>query len=100
MLRPVYGGGKRLDTLRNMIDQGIERRSVAVTEMPDELRHDVRLLGKLLGQVLAEQGGEDLLADVEGVERANTLLAGLPERTFVIRDQELLHPEAVLRVRR
>ncbi|MEV4175192.1 phosphoenolpyruvate carboxylase [Nonomuraea sp. NPDC049709] len=53
-----------------MIDQGLERRSVAVTEMPDELRHDVRLLGKLLGQVLAEQGGEDLLADVERLRKA------------------------------
>ncbi|MEV0379973.1 phosphoenolpyruvate carboxylase [Nonomuraea sp. NPDC050643] len=53
-----------------MIDQGLERRSSAVTEMPDELRHDVRLLGKLLGQVLAEQGGEDLLADVERLRKA------------------------------
>ncbi|MCK2221260.1 phosphoenolpyruvate carboxylase [Actinomadura sp. ATCC 31491] len=53
-----------------MIDQGLERRSAAVTEMPDELRHDVRLLGKLLGQVLAEQGGEDLLADVERLRKA------------------------------
>ncbi|WP_188191173.1 phosphoenolpyruvate carboxylase [Nonomuraea sp. SYSU D8015] len=53
-----------------MIDQGLEHRSAAVTEMPDELRHDVRLLGKLLGQVLAEQGGEDLLADVERLRKA------------------------------
>ncbi|MEV0196909.1 phosphoenolpyruvate carboxylase [Nonomuraea sp. NPDC050691] len=53
-----------------MIDQGIQRRSAAVTEMPDELRHDVRLLGKLLGQVIAEQGGEDLLADVERLRKA------------------------------
>lgn len=53
-----------------MIDQGLERRSAAVTEMPDELRHDVRMLGKLLGQVIAEQGGEDLLADVERLRKA------------------------------
>ncbi|TMR13494.1 phosphoenolpyruvate carboxylase [Nonomuraea turkmeniaca] len=53
-----------------MIDQGLEHRSAAVTEMPDELRHDVRMLGKLLGQVLAEQGGEDLLADVERLRKA------------------------------
>jgi phosphoenolpyruvate carboxylase len=53
-----------------MIDQGIERRSAAVTEMPDELRHDVRLLGNLLGQVIAEQGGPDLLADVERLRKA------------------------------
>ncbi|NUP67830.1 MAG: phosphoenolpyruvate carboxylase [Nonomuraea sp.] len=53
-----------------MIDQGLERRSAAVTEMPDELRHDVRMLGKLLGDVIAEQGGEDLLADVERLRKA------------------------------
>ncbi|MGN9783569.1 phosphoenolpyruvate carboxylase [Nonomuraea sp. ZG12] len=53
-----------------MTDQGFEHRSAAVTEMPDELRRDVRLLGKLLGQVIAEQGGEDLLADVERLRKA------------------------------
>ncbi|GGT15610.1 phosphoenolpyruvate carboxylase [Nonomuraea spiralis] len=41
-----------------------------MTEMPDELRHDVRMLGKLLGEVIAEQGGEDLLADVERLRKA------------------------------
>ena len=39
-------------------------RSGAVSEMPDALRHDVRLLGELLG-VIAESGGAELLADVE-----------------------------------
>lgn len=38
--------------------------------MPDELRADVRLLGELLGQVIAEQGGPDLLADVESLRKA------------------------------
>ncbi|MFF4772991.1 phosphoenolpyruvate carboxylase [Microtetraspora fusca] len=46
-----------------------ERQS-AVTEMPDELRADVRLLGGLLGQVIAEHGGPDLLADVERLRKA------------------------------
>ncbi|NUR82808.1 MAG: phosphoenolpyruvate carboxylase, partial [Nonomuraea sp.] len=53
-----------------MIDQGVQGRSEAVTEMPDELRHDVRLLGKLLGQVIAEQGGDDLLDDVERLRKS------------------------------
>jgi len=53
-----------------MMDQGSEHRSAAVTEMPDELRRDVRLLGSLLGRVIAEQGGEDLLADVERLRKA------------------------------
>ena len=42
-------------------------------ERPDEfeaLRHDVRLLGGLLGQVVAETGGEDLYDDVERLRQA------------------------------
>jgi phosphoenolpyruvate carboxylase len=38
--------------------------------MPELLRRDVRLLGELLGQVLREYGGPDLLADVEALRRA------------------------------
>ncbi|MEV5407920.1 phosphoenolpyruvate carboxylase [Thermopolyspora sp. NPDC052614] len=45
-------------------------RQSAVAEMPDELRADVRLLGELLGQVLAESGGPDLLDDVERLRKA------------------------------
>ncbi|MDQ1465264.1 MAG: phosphoenolpyruvate carboxylase, partial [Actinomycetota bacterium] len=39
-------------------------------EMPEPLRRDVRLLGELLGQVLREYGGDELLADVEQLRRA------------------------------
>jgi FtsP/CotA-like multicopper oxidase with cupredoxin domain len=39
-------------------------------------------------------GGASGALIVEGLERANRQLAGLGERVFVIRDQELLHPEA------
>ncbi|MBB6170048.1 phosphoenolpyruvate carboxylase [Nocardiopsis mwathae] len=45
-------------------------RDSARQEMPDQLRGDVRLLGEMLGTVLAESGGEDLLADVERLRRA------------------------------
>ncbi|GAA2240191.1 phosphoenolpyruvate carboxylase [Rarobacter faecitabidus] len=41
------------------------RRSYARHEVPEPLREDVRLLGRLLGTVLEESGGPDLLADVE-----------------------------------
>jgi len=41
------------------------RRGLARHDVPDALRNDVRLLGGLLGTVLREAGGEDLLADVE-----------------------------------
>ncbi|HET7518010.1 MAG TPA: phosphoenolpyruvate carboxylase, partial [Actinomycetes bacterium] len=43
------------------------RRSEAT---PAPLRRDVRLLGRLLGQVLEEAGGPGLLADVERLRRA------------------------------
>ena len=39
-------------------------------------------------------GGASGALIVEGIERANRQLAGLPERVFVIRDQDLLNPEA------
>ncbi|HEX6674432.1 MAG TPA: phosphoenolpyruvate carboxylase [Actinomycetes bacterium] len=42
--------------------------------MPAPLRRDVRLLGGLLGQVLEEAGGPELLADVERLRRATIAL--------------------------
>ena len=44
---------------------GSIERVVARHEMPDLLREDIRLLGGLLGTVLREAGGQDLLDDVE-----------------------------------
>jgi FtsP/CotA-like multicopper oxidase with cupredoxin domain len=40
-------------------------------------------------------GGASGALIVEGIERANRELAGLPERVFVIRDQDLLNPDAL-----
>ncbi|GII99831.1 phosphoenolpyruvate carboxylase type 1 [Sediminihabitans luteus] len=40
-------------------------RGLARHDVPDRLRDDVRLLGGLLGTVLIESGGQDLLDDVE-----------------------------------
>jgi phosphoenolpyruvate carboxylase len=39
-------------------------------QMPQRMRREVRLLGDLLGEVLRESGGEDLLADVERLRHA------------------------------
>ena len=39
-------------------------------------------------------GGASGAIIVEGIERANAATAGLPERVLVIRDQDLLHPDA------
>jgi FtsP/CotA-like multicopper oxidase with cupredoxin domain len=41
------------------------------------------------------QGGASGALIVEGIERANPLVAGLPERVLTIRDQDLIHPNAV-----
>jgi FtsP/CotA-like multicopper oxidase with cupredoxin domain len=43
------------------------------------------------GQVL---GGASAALIVEGIERARKEVAGLPERVFIIRDQDLIHPDA------
>src|SRR5690625_2871514 len=47
-----------------------DSRAGAAQEMPEELRSDVRLLGELLGVVIAEAGGADLLDDVEALRGA------------------------------
>jgi FtsP/CotA-like multicopper oxidase with cupredoxin domain len=39
-------------------------------------------------------GGASGALIIEGIERANRALAGLPERVLVIRDQDLLNPDA------
>ena len=39
-------------------------------------------------------GGASGALIVEGIERANPQTAGLPERVLIIRDQDLLHPDA------
>lgn len=39
-------------------------------------------------------GGASGALIVEGIEKANRQLGGLPERVLIVRDQELLHPEA------
>jgi len=47
----------------------MKSRDVARIEMPQALRREVRLLGEVLGQVLAEYGGPELLEDVELLRR-------------------------------
>ena len=39
-------------------------------------------------------GGASGALIVEGIERAKKEVAGLPERVFIIRDQDLMHPQA------
>ena len=53
--------------LSEMGGTGRERDSAA---LPDLMRRDVRLLGDLLGEVISESSGADLLADVELLRHA------------------------------
>src|SRR5580693_3818251 len=46
---------------------GRERESAA---LPEAMRRDVRLLGEVLGEVISESAGADLLADVERLRHA------------------------------
>jgi FtsP/CotA-like multicopper oxidase with cupredoxin domain len=41
------------------------------------------------------EGGASGALIIEGIERANKFLAGMPERVFVIRDEPVLNPDAV-----
>ena len=43
----------------------------------------------------AALGGASGALIIEGIERANTAAAGLPERVFLIRDEDLLNPNAL-----
>ena len=70
--RGVAGGPGRLAGVRIASADRSSRPARAkprAREIPEPLRRDVRLLGGLLGQVIAEQGGDDLLRDVERLRR-------------------------------
>src|ERR1700682_5303020 len=45
-------------------------REAARQEMPTALRRDVRMLGDVLGEVVADYGGAKLLRDVEQLRRS------------------------------
>ena len=49
-------------------------------QLPGSMRRDVRLLGDLLGEVIRESGGQDLLDDVERLRRA-VIAARAPRRS-------------------
>jgi phosphoenolpyruvate carboxylase len=59
----------RRDASAGLENVAVSSREVARIEMPASLRREVRLLGDMLGQVLAEYGGPGLLEDVESLRR-------------------------------
>ena len=55
-------------------------------QMPEPMRRDVRLLGDLLGEVLRESGGQDLLDDVERLRLAVIAARRAAPRDGALRD--------------
>jgi phosphoenolpyruvate carboxylase len=66
------------------------RRGLARHEVPDQLRNDVRLLGGLLGIVLRESGGDDLLADVERLRELTIRAHDEPGNDAFVQAEELV----------
>jgi FtsP/CotA-like multicopper oxidase with cupredoxin domain len=83
------------DVLNTMIqpgDQPFEYRfRIPQDEPPGLYWYHPHIHGQSKAQVL---GGASGALVVEGIERSNPVLAGLHERVFVIRDQDLLNPDA------
>lgn len=83
------------DVLRTMVDPGsraFEYRFRIPRDQPPGLYwYHPHVHGYTNVQVL---GGASGALIVDGIARANRLLLGLPERLFIIRDQNLLNPDA------
>ena len=80
-----------------------EPRGIGSAGAPDPLRREVRLLGALLGQVLVEQGGEELLDVVERIRSRAIALRRTPdpaERRRLTDDLDGLDLDALERVAR
>ena len=83
------------EVLRTSIQPGDPRFEyrfrVPANEPPGMYWYHPHIHGFSSAQVL---GGASGAIIVEGIERATAATAGLPERVLVIRDQDLLHPDA------
>src|SRR5277367_1226385 len=83
------------DVLNTMIQPGdgaFEYRfRIPPDEPPGLYWYHPHIHGLTKAQVL---GGASGALIVEGIERANRELAGLPERVFIVRDQDLVNPNA------
>jgi FtsP/CotA-like multicopper oxidase with cupredoxin domain len=83
------------DVLRTSIAAGAPvfeyRFRIPADEPPGLYWYHPHIHGFTTPQVL---GGASGALIVEGIERANPAVAGLPERVLVIRDQNLLNPDA------
>lgn len=91
-IRPVCHQDDVLNTLVDPGDPPFEYRfRIPQDEPPGLYWYHPHVHGFTTKQVL---GGASGAIIVEGIERANKAVAGLPERVLVIRDQDLLNPNA------
>jgi FtsP/CotA-like multicopper oxidase with cupredoxin domain len=89
---PVCHQDEVLKTTVNPSDAPFEYRiRISADQPPGLYWYHPHIHGFTNPQVLGGASGALL---IEGIERANTEVAGLPERVFVIRDQDLLNPDA------
>jgi FtsP/CotA-like multicopper oxidase with cupredoxin domain len=89
---PVCHQDEVLKTTINPSDAPFEYRIRIPADQPPGLYwYHPHIHGFTNSQVL---GGASGALIIEGIERANPEVAGLPERVLVIRDQDLLNPEA------
>ncbi len=83
------------DVLRTWIQPGVApfeyRFRIPLDQPPGLYWYHPHIHGFTKAQVL---GGASGALIVEGVERADKELAGLPERVLIVRDQDLLNPNA------
>jgi FtsP/CotA-like multicopper oxidase with cupredoxin domain len=83
------------EAMRTMIEPGAAvfeyRMRIPENTPPGLYWYHPHAHGFTKAQVL---GGASGALIVEGIEKANSLTAGLPERVLVIRDQELMNPDA------
>ena len=83
------------DVMNTMVEPGgapFEYRfQIPANEPPGLYWYHPHIHGFTKAQVL---GGASGALIVEGIERANRELAGLPERVLIVRDQDLLNPSA------
>lgn len=65
-------------------------RGVASHDVPEPLRNDVRVLGEFLGRVLREDGGDELLADVERLRELAIRAHNGPDAAALAQAEELV----------
>lgn len=92
VIPPVCHQDETLKTLVTPADAPFEFRFQIPRDTPPGLYwYHPHPHGFSKAQVL---GGASGALIVEGIERANDKVGGLPERIWIIRDQDLVHPEA------